>query len=406
MSSFSENRQSRYQEIAPLRICVFIFAIFPFLGVKGIDTMLGETVRQAWQIAGAGVLFAELEIQDVVEWDDYILYFAIEQIYLLLVTALKSQFLMGLLITALANILIALLIRRDRINFLYAVSISMVIVAAANALSMLRTGTGGFDKVYFIGGKNALSIMLIPGVFVLYLLQEEAHEKTGSARFLKWLFYGYSVVALGSVIYGKSGTGIVMSLIAFAVIITVDRKFVSKRLMIIGLGVVYGVILMGDSVFSSRLWIDFTTAIAKTPTMTYRTNVWASAERLFMNNPLWGAGKVFTLSFVDDFGIRRGVSEAHNFLLQILCSSGLAGLFLNYKILRNSIGRLDVNDRRHKIVFVCYALILVNGFTEAVNYKFFSILIPALANSYLADIPHQRIVPIQTSGMMKRDEMR
>ena len=67
------------------------------------------------------------------------------------------------------------------------------------------------------------------------------------------------------------------------------------------------------------------------------------------------------------------------------------GLFLNYKILRNSIGRLDVNDHRHKIVFVCYALILVNGFTEAVNYKFFSMLIPALANSYLANNDSPRI---------------
>ena len=170
MNPFSENRFSQQQEIAPLRICIFIFSIFPFLGIGGIDKTLGETIRQAWQIAGVGLLFVELVLQNLVKWDDYIVYFAMEQLFVLFVTTMKSKFLMGLLITTLANILIALLIRNDRVNFLYAISVCMIIVVVINAFSMLRLGTGGFNKAYFIGGKNALSIILIPGAFLITLL--------------------------------------------------------------------------------------------------------------------------------------------------------------------------------------------------------------------------------------------
>ena len=413
MNPFSENRFSQQQEIAPLRICIFIFSIFPFLGIGGIEKTLGETIRQAWQIAGVGLLFVELVLQNLVKWDDYIVYFAMEQLFILFVTTMKSKFLMGLLITTLANILIALLIRNDRVNFLYAISVCMIIVVVINAFSMLRLGTGGFNKVYFIGGKNTLSIVLVPGSFVIYLLEQEieaqAKRLDGYARyrmadtalFLKRIFYVYSIIAIGSVFYGRSGTGIIMSLITLVTLLAVDRISINKRLIFMGLSVVYGVILFGDAIFTSDLWIDFTTALDKDPTLTYRTVVWAEAMKTFKKNLMMGIGKVFWLPFVDNFGVQRAVSEAHNFLLQILCSGGLIDLFLNYSILRHSIARLDPRNRRQKIVFVCYALILVNGFTEAVNYKFFSILIPALANSYLADMETQRIAPSPNSGRRK-----
>lgn len=413
MNPFSENRFSQQQEIAPLRICIFIFSIFPFLGIGGIEKTLGETIRQAWQIAGVGLLFVELVLQNLVKWDDYIVYFAMEQLFILFVTTMKSKFLMGLLITTLANILIALLIRNDRVNFLYAISVCMIIVVVCNAFSMLRTGTGGFNKVYFIGGKNALSIVLVPGSFVIYLLEQEIEEQAkrldGYARyrmadtalFLKRIFYVYSIIAIGSIFYGRSGTGIIMSLITLVTLLAVDRISINKRLIFMGLSVIYGVILFGDAIFTSDLWIDFTTALDKDPTLTYRTVVWAGAMKTFKKNLMMGIGKVFCLPFVDNFGVQRAVSEAHNFLLQILCSGGLIDLFLNYSILRHSIARLDPRNRRQKIVFVCYALILVNGFTESVNYKFFSILIPALANSYLADMEPQRIAPSPNSGRRK-----
>ena len=390
-----ETYQTQQQQLSSFRIVVYAISLTPFFLFSGVESALGETLRQAWQLGGL-VLFLFVLIQDgVLVFDPCNVYFALYQIEVFVVTTIKSEFRPGILITVVANILIAFLIRNDRINFLYAISKVMIIALLLNTVTMAVQGTGGYHKSYFIGGKNALSIMLVPGIFILYLLQEELSLMAetnnygkylkDSARHKRMMFYMFSAVSILSMMYGKSGTGTVMGVVTLITLLFINRIKVNKKFILAAILAVYAVILFGDVVFKSELWISFTSMLGKDPTLTYRTEVWAGAMQIFKKSVFLGQGRIFRISYKDEFGLSYSVRETHNFILQILCEGGLIGLFLYAKAFVSSIGSLDTHKKLQKIVFIAFMLILFNGFTETVNNKLFTILLPAIANSYLVD---------------------
>ena len=412
-----ETYQTQQQQLSSFRIVVYAISLTPFFLFSGVESALGETLRQAWQLGGL-VLFLFVLIQDgVLVFDPCNVYFALYQIEVFVVTTIKSEFRPGILITVVANILIAFLIRNDRINFLYAISKVMIIALLLNTVTMAVQRTGGYHKSYFIGGKNALSIMLVPGIFILYLLQEELSlmartNKYGtyledSARRQRMMFYVFSAVSIVSMIYGKSGTGTVMGVVTLITLLFINRIKINKKFILAAILAVYAVILFGDVVFTSELWISFTSMLGKDPTLTYRTEVWAGAMQIFKKSIFFGQGRIFRIFYQDEYGLSYSVRETHNFVLQILCEGGLIGLFLYTMAFVASIGSLDTNKKLQRIVFIVFTLILFNGFTETVNNKLFTILIPAIANSYLIDDiktqPYRNIENTQGSLHRKAD---
>lgn len=387
--------QTQQQELSALRIAIYIFSVTPFFLFSGVESALGETLRQAWQIAGLVLFFFMLIWNDEIIFDKCNVYFALYQIEVFLVTTIKAEFRPGILITVIANILIAFLMRNDRINFLYALSVVLVVALFLNTITMVLNGTGGYHKSYFIGGKNALSIILVPGIFILYLLQEELTQMAETAANGDELMYAarrqtiilvvFSVVSIISMYYGKSGTGTVMSMVTLITLLFINRIKINKQLVLLAIFSVYAVILFADVVFKSNAWISFTSMLGKDPTLTYRTDVWAGAMRIFKKNKLLGQGRIFRIFYRDEYGLEYSVRESHNFVLQILCEGGLVGAFLYAKGFLASIGSLDMSRKLHKTVFIAFVLILFNGLTETVNNQLPTILILAIANSYLID---------------------
>lgn len=367
-----------------LRILLYIFSLMPFFLFSGIEDLLGETLREIWQLAGLALMTVELLHQDRIRPDRCIVCFTLYELLVLTVTTLGTEFRPGIVITVLAYILITFLIRNDRKNVLPALCLLLGIALFLNTVSMVLVGTGGFYKSYFIGGKNSLSIVLVPGIFLMYLLYLEYKGSVYTNR-LYCLYLLFFLLSVASMIYGKSGTGVVMGCVAFFTIFFRKRFHLKKASVFLILGLLYSLILFGQSFFQSQFWLDFTDLLDKDPTLTYRTSVWKGATDIFRAEPLFGHGRIFRIWYTDEFNLLYSVRESHNFILQVLCDGGIVGAILYGTSLVDVFSGLSLNDERQRTVFTALILLLINGLTETVNYNILTVILPALAMSYVTE---------------------
>lgn len=362
-----------------LHVLIYAAALTPFFLFSGVEAMLGEKLRQVWQIGGLGLLVLLLLRQNEIQLDRFTVCFSLYQAEVFVVTTLQEEFRSGILVTLLSVVCILLLIRNDRVNFLAAIMVIMIAVTALNLLTMVQLGTGGFDKKYFIGGKNRLSLVLVPAIFAIYLFFREQGKRS------HWIAAGYALVAIASVMYGGSGTGIIVSMASMACLLFTERINIRKDIFFKVILALNLIILFSKGVFHSPLWIQLTDALGKDPTLTYRTTVWEGAAEIFRRHPIFGVGKIFEILFVDKYGDANYVWEAHNSVLQILCDGGIVGAALFFTAIWGAFAGLDEKNDQHKLVLVACIILMINGLTEVVNYNLFTIIFLALANAYAED---------------------
>lgn len=390
------NRQHR-QDNKRIIVLLYVVVITPLYYFSGVERILSPILFQLWQIVGLGILAAMLMMRNSLYFNGFSTPFAVFQLETLIVTTLKSEFRPGILINVLTLILLVLLIQEDRGNIIHAMVIISVAAVFLNlitqlfGMSVLREDTG--DPLYFIGGKNALSPVLIPGCFFIRLFYYE-QAKNGADNFqldrLNRIYWIYTVATLCSVVLGKSGTGIVVSIVAILCILTIDWLPLPKELILVGLLCAYSVILLSDKVFTSNLWIDFTTALGKDPTLTHRTQVWENSLALFKKSPLVGVGRIIAVQYTDKYKLVYTTRECHNALLQILVQGGLFGAGCWFLMLRKILQNIDLSDTPAKMVFFGWSLLMVNGLSEAISIKITFFVLCAVANTYAEEAARRK----------------
>lgn len=372
----------------PIRVFLYILSFIPIMSFPGINNIIGESAFQAWLILSVGIMSFILVYENNMSLDKFTVCFSFYQIEVFIITTKTTGFRPGILITVLSVILMVMLLQIDCKNIVVAVSIISFCVLIINFISMLVVGTGGFNKTYFIGGKNKLTAFLLPGIFILYLNAIEKYEIIDGREILKYgkfkmkIFYFYFALSVISVIYSGTGTGIIVSIISIFAITFVNKIKINKSYVIIAIGFFYFVIFNSSIVFNSRWWIELLEVLGKDPTLTNRTDVWSGALKIYKKNSIFGVGRVFSIPYIDRTGGMRKVSEAHNILLQVLCDGGLVGTVLYGTSLYSVFKNIDIENLEQKLLFVSIIILLFNGLSEAINYQFMYILIPALANSY------------------------
>ena len=362
-------------------IIFFVFLITPFFSISGIKNAMSSSIYQAWQIISICFLllmFFLKHTQIKIGWA--IGLFSVYQTIILFSSVFNNGISPGIIAVIIASVLIFILLQTDYYyEIVSAVSIIVVLLLLINFPVMFQN-RGVENTKFFIGGKNTLGIFLIPGMFLLIL---NSLEKNGKVGKFTLFFAAFSLI---TVFIGSSGTGIVVSFCALLFLL-LAIKF--KPPKVIYLGVIFTIyalfLLFSEDFFLTDYWLKFTDLLGKDSTLTARTTIWNIAEGLIKDNWLFGAGRGVEISYVNTWGERQTIYEAHNFILEILMEGGIVALLLFGTLFFKAVKNLDVDDAKHRTVFIALCVLLINGLTESTVNGFLVMILLSIACRYAGE---------------------
>ncbi|MBQ4558962.1 MAG: O-antigen ligase family protein [Tyzzerella sp.] len=363
-----------------IMIMIFIIILIPFLSVLAIkEAIIPDTVYQGWQI---GSLLCMILITCSVRKKSFKInwttaLFIMYHMVILGSTFLKQGFSSGILVVTAVSILIFILLQTSYFNtMLGSVSVIVTLTLIVNFWTLLRE-KGNENANFFIGGKNALSIFLIPGAFLLIINSLNQYGK------IKRITMIIVVMCFVSVVIGASTTGVLTAIIAVIFMVLSKKNNVNKKVYVIAIFIVYVLFIIFSEYFlATQSWIKFTVLLGKDSTLTSRTIIWNLTKEIISKNWLFGAGRGESFSYVNAWGGTVTMHEAHNFILEILMEGGVVALTIYVILLYKIIRRLNIKNIRHKIIFIALCAILVNGLTESVVNNLFVTIILGVACRY------------------------
>lgn len=244
---------------------------------------------------------------------------------------------------------------KELINGLYYLFVTAIII---NFISILIGGIG--YETYFLGGKNALSLAVLPAVPIIFLYSNIMHKKLKALHILMILICAVSLYV------SESGTAIVISFLIVLFILFPKKYFPSFTTYLcfyifIFLAIV--IFRLQDILFGSFI----TNVLHKDMTFTGRVDIWDLVLDLLKESWLIGYGRGNTLiAQYNGF-----VNETHNAVLEIMMFSGVLGIvfFLILLLLVNQNLKLSKNHIFSKILSFSVFAYMVIGLTESVFYK-------------------------------------
>lgn len=359
-------------------IIFFVFLITPFFSISGIKNAMSSSIYQAWQIISICFLLLMFFLKNTqikIGWAVGL--FSAYQIIILFSSVFNNGISPGIIAVIIASVLIFILLQTDYYyEIISAVSIIVVLSLLINFPIMLQN-RGSVNAQFFIGGKNALGIFLIPGMFLLILSSLEKNLTVSKFTLFAIAF------SLLTVFIGSSGTGIVVAFCAL-IFMLLAIKFKPKKPIYLGIiFTIYALFLLfSDKFFLTDYWLRFTDLLGKDSTLTARTTIWNIAEGLIKDNWLFGAGRGVELSYVNTWGERQTIYEAHNFILEILMEGGVVALLLFGLLFFKAVRRLNMEKPKHKVVFIALCVLLINGLTESTVNGFLVMMLLSIACRY------------------------
>ena len=360
---------------------IWIVLILPFLSVQGIRSAMGTSVYQGWQffsmlVTGALVVYMAEEIRINL----YSVLFTLFQGLVFVNTAVHSGISLGILVVMLMSVFLFLLLQTDFYSQLLQALAVLVIALVLINLPGLFLRSGDENEMFFISGKNGLSIFLVPGAFFILF---QAIERYGKLRWTSTVGLG---LCLLSVIVGSSGTGVVVTAVA-AILLLLAVKFKPPKWVYIAviLAIYAILILFSEALLESKFWLSFTELLGKDGTLTSRMSIWKTVKRYIGRYWLIGVGRGARIRYINSLGMYRFNYEAHNFVLEILLESGVIGLLLYGTLFFYTIRHLNMNDLKQRMVFVALCVLLVNGLTESTLNSYFVTLMLGIACRYAAE---------------------
>lgn len=357
-------------------LLIYTFLLLPFLSLVGIQKLLGETAYSAYQ-SGAMVLLFVLVLfkvryvpRDLFPWM-YLLFNGL----IIYSTTQNYGFSMGILVNVLAGFFIILLIRQDGELIIRALTIIAVIALIANFISIARQGLSEFSE-YFVGGKNSISIFFVPSAF---LVMANAYIRRGKTS---WFVACYAAVAALEVFLTNSATGIVTVVAMGAAMLWIKRFKPNVMACILGMILIQLILVfLTDMLTNSPLWLEILAMLGKEATLTSRTMIWEQAIGMLKGDWLLGVGRGAVIQYVNSWGGRGVAAEAHNFFLELLLEGGVLGFGLYVMLIWSAVRNLNMENLLHRIIFICFLVMLVNGLAEAVNNKMYVTIVLALLSA-------------------------
>lgn len=365
----------------PIVTALFVFLLIPFFSISSIRDAVSTSLYQVWQGAAAIFFFmlvitAAAEIK--INWAVGL--FGLYQAVILLSTFLNQGFSSGILVVTLAALLLFMLLQTRFYRMIVSAICWIVLLSAVINLPVMLPKLSDETANFFIGGKNALGIFLVPGCFLLMLHSLNEFSKIDKKTIAAVVF------CLLSVFIAFSGTGAVVAAAAIALTVPAFKLKPPKKYYILALVLLYATfICFGESFFESTLWRTFTEFLGKESTLTSRTAIWSAAKEVISENWLFGSGRGTPITYVSTWGMTRTIREAHNFVLEILLEGGFFAFALYFSLLAKAVALLDLDDMKNRIVFIALCVLLINGLTESTLNNFFVIIMLGIACRYAAE---------------------
>ena len=293
-------------------VCVLIILLIPFLSISSVRNSMGTTVYQIWQIVSVMFLFilmftaaSEIKLNWAVEL------FLLYQSVILLSSFFNQGFSLGILTVIMAAILLFTVIQSSYYYEIVSAICVIVVLSAIINLPIMLPKLSNMDAEFFIGGKNALGMFLIPGAFLLLINSMNSKKKFSKRDFLA---IGLCLI---SVFIGSSGTGVVVSVLA-VVLMGLSAKIKPRKwIYILVILVFYAIVLLfSEDFFVTKYWLSFTELLGKDSTLTSRTTIWSIEKEIISENWFLGSGRGTEISYVNTWGERQIIYEPTIFFLR------------------------------------------------------------------------------------------
>lgn len=357
-------------------VVVYALLLLPFMGLAGVVRLLGSTSLVMYQSIAMVLLFALVLFKvRYVPRDRFTWFYLLFLVLILFSTTRQHGFSMGIAVNSLAFFFVVLLIQQDGERILKALALIFAVAIVFNLISLLRYGIS--DRVsYFVGGKNSFSVFFTPAVFAAMANSYIQRKKVTRLIML------CTALVTGMVLVTGSATGIITVLVMWVAILWMRKHSPNVAVFLIGILVVQAMlVLLIDALSNSVLWIRILNALGKEETLTSRAMIWEEAIEIVKDNWLIGTGRGTEIRYKTSWGSISTMNEAHSFILELFLQGGILGFVLYMVMLWAAVSKLDMKNMLHRIVFMGFMLILVNGLAEAVNNKLFVAIFLGLMNA-------------------------
>ena len=373
------NREALKKRI--ITVAAFCILLIPFLSIVGIKNAISSEMYQAWQIVAMAILgvVVIVKAKDIkLNWA--IAIFAVYQFVIAASSVMNNGLSMGIIMSIVVWVLLFTLLQTDYYHdIILAISIIVVVSLALNIPGMINN-LDVPNVEFFIGGKNALGIFLVPGVFFMLI---RSYESNGT---VSKLTMAVALIALVVVFAGSSGTGIIVAA-STVLFLIISQKIKLKKWIFMGaIMTVYAIfIFFPEDFFITEYWLNFTDYLGKDVSLTLRTRIWQEAAALVSNNWLFGAGRGVEITYIGSIGKWQTTYEAHNFFLEILMEGGLVALALYAVLFFKAVKGLDMSNKAHKLAFIALCIIMINGLTESTVNNFFVVAMLGVACRFASE---------------------
>lgn len=357
-------------------LILYMITILPFLSLSGVKKLLGENILLSYQTGAMLILCAMVFLR--ARWVRINLFsglYIVLQALIMVVTTVNYGFSFGIMVSVCAGIFLVLLMQKDAAIIVRALVVIAIAATFLNLIPMLQLGISDKEQ-YFIGGKNAFSMFLVPAGFAVVINKLIRNGRAGELEIV------YLVLAAVCVIWARSAAGIVTALAMICTLAWVKKFKPNVLVTVLAMAGVYILLAFFSEVLvGSGWWHRVTQWLGKDVTLTSRFSIWERTIEIFRENWLFGVGRGVQIKYINSWGRTRIGSEAHNFLLELLLEGGVVGLVLFCVYFWLAVRKLDMNSKLHRVVLMANIVILINGLVESVNNKLVLSLFVALAHA-------------------------
>lgn len=289
-------------------------------------------------------------------------------------TAAFGRLTLGLLFATLSALALMLLATKrsrgaDAVGLGFLVFSIATVVLTAYSFQSPSVGLDGNAR-YFVGGKNALAMNLLPLVF---LIHARWHPQRRSLRLTRMAVL---LTACITVIAGGSGTGTVMVLAYAAFVVARGRIGRHWWWWFASVPVVHFALLSGWLLDASPWARDFVeSGLGKSSDFTRRVYTWDVAWAHVSMNP-FGEGRGYSF-LADRFA---DLSETHNLMLEALVTGGWPGLVLLLLLVAAIMRACAQRGDRAGVYFIWVACLVGTMESYTYHFAFWLLLGLALAN--------------------------